>query len=182
NAVVFAWQLGLDDPALWRVVTDLGVVPARFTGWTELTGRSPLDPARFLPLVTSMFLHGGWLHALGNLWFLWIFGDNVEDRLGRAGFLAFYLAAGLGAGLVHALAHPASTVPTIGASGAIAGVLGAYLVFYPHARVTTLVPILVFFTFVELPALVVLGLWFLLQLVRGAAALGVADVSGVAWW
>lgn len=133
-------------------------------------------------LLTCTFLHGGWLHFLGNMWFLWIFGDNVEDRLGHGGYALFYLAAGVGASGVHLVSGPGSTVPTIGASGAIAGVMGAYLLLYPRARVLVLVPIVFVFQFFVFPAALFLGLWFLLQLFQGALSIGAVRAGGVAWW
>ena len=137
-------------------------------------------------VATSMFLHGGWLHLIGNMLSLWIFGDNVEDRLGHGRFILFYLLCGTLAALAHVWADPLSPLPTIGASGAIAGVMGAYFVLYPHSRVITLLPIFVFIQIVEVPAVVFLGLWFLLQLVSGmgsqlAATTGEA-VGGIAFW
>jgi membrane associated rhomboid family serine protease len=182
NAVVFFWELSLPEAALERAVSNLGLVPARLFGWVEWGGGESLDPARYSPLVTSMFLHGGWLHLIGNLWFLWVFGDNVEDRLGRVRYLAFYLAGGIAAGLVHAFSNPSSVIPTVGASGAIAAVLGAYIVLYPHSRVKTLIPIFIFLHIAELPAVLFLGVWFLLQLWQGYASLGIGDAGGVAWW
>ena len=143
----------------------------------------------YLSLLTTMFLHGGWLHLLGNMWFLWLFGNNIEDRLGHVLFLCFYLLGGLMATACHWAYDPSSTVPVIGASGAVSAVLGAYAITWPHARVKTLVFLIVFVTIFELPALLVLGLWFvsqlleaagLLQLMRGGAK--VAEPAGVAWW
>ena len=145
-------------------------------------GGDPLDVRRFVPLLTANFLHGGWLHIISNMWFLVVFGDNVEDRLGHLRFLLFYLVCGACSMLVQGWVQPASMVPAIGASGAIAGVLGGYLVLYPGARVLTLV----FFVFqVEFPAVVFLGVWFLTQLLNGAASLSPvagAAAGGVAWW
>lgn len=141
----------------------------------------PLVPA-WLTLLTCIFLHGGWLHLLGNVWFLHIFGDNVEDRLGHAGYLVCYLSWGVAASLAHLLSAPDSTVPTIGASGAIAGVMGAYMRFYPRARVLTLVPIFFFFDIVVLPAVFFLGLWFVIQLFQGTFSMAGAESGGVAWW
>src|SRR5204863_5588398 len=137
-----------------------------------------------LPFLTSMFLHGGWLHLIGNMWYLWIFGDNVEDRLGHFAYLIFYLLCGLGAGIVHTILNYQTVVPSVGASGAIAGVLGAYVVSYPGAKVLTLIPIFIFVQFIEIPALIVLGLWFVMQFFNGAAALATtsANGGGVAWW
>ena len=135
-------------------------------------------------VLLSMFLHGGWLHLFGNMLYLWIFGDNVEDRLGRVRFLLFYLFCGWFATMAHAYTNRLSPVPSIGASGAIAGVLGAYLVMFPRARVLTLIPIGFFLRVTELPALVVLGMWFVLQLFSGTMSLGadIAQGGGVAWW
>jgi len=135
-------------------------------------------------ILLSMFLHGGWAHVLGNMLYLWIFGDNVEDRLGRPGFLFFYVFCGWFATMAHAYTNMSSAVPSIGASGAIAGVLGAYLVMFPKARVLTLVPLGYFLRVTELPALLVLGLWFVLQLFSGTLSLGAqsAQSGGVAWW
>ncbi len=139
---------------------------------------------RWGPVFTSMFLHGGWLHLIANMWALWLFGDNVEDALGHGRFLVFYLACGVVANIAQSSVDMLSTTPSLGASGAIAGVLGAYLLFYPTARVLTLIPIFIFPWFVELPAVVFLGLWFFAQLSGGLASLGVAGAGagGIAWW
>jgi len=179
NVAAFAYELSL-GPALERFIVAHGVVPARLV---ELLGRGAwLAAAR--SIVTSMFLHGGWLHLIFNMWFLWIFGDNVEDRLGRVRYLLLYLVTGAAATLAHVLSNSASTIPTVGASGAIAGVLGAYFVTYPRARVTTLIPVFVFIHIAELPAWVVLGMWFVLQFLSGALSLATTQASagGVAWW
>lgn len=182
NAVVFLYQLALPEAGLQRLFYLFGVVPARLTdpAWAASVG---LPPGGYLPFVTSMFLHGGFLHIVANMWTLWIFGDNVEDRMGPARFLLFYLVTGILAGLVHWLTNPGSVVPTVGASGAISGVLGAYFILYPHSRVITLIPIFFWPIFVELPAVVYLGFWFLLQLFSGTSALAApANAGGVAWW
>ena len=181
NVLVFFWELTLGASGqLDAAIQVFGFVPQRFFGW-EQAGGAPLDPWRFVPLLTANFLHGGWLHIIGNMWFLFVFGDNVEDRLGHVRFLAFYVLAGAASMLVQGAVLPGSHVPAIGASGAIAGVLGAYLVLYPGARVRTLV----FLFIVDLPAVVFLGVWFLTQLTAGTASLspGAAEAaSGVAWW
>jgi len=135
---------------------------------------------QFLPFLTSMFLHGGFLHILGNMWFLYIFGDNIEDGLGHIRYLIFYIFCGVAAGLVHLLTNWNSKIPTIGASGAISGVMGAYLLLYPRARILTLIPIFLFFKFVELPAFIFLGYWLLLQLF--SASLTPRNVGGIAFW
>ena len=170
NVLVFLYELSLGEQ-LGPVLETWALVPAV---WLS-------NPARALPILASMFLHGGWMHLLGNMLYLWIFGDNVEDRLGRARFLAFYLLCGLAAALLQVAISPGSTVPMIGASGAIAGVLGGYLLLYPRARVLVLVPIFVFIRLIYLPAPLVLGVWFVLQLFSGAASLG-ASGGGVAYW
>lgn len=136
----------------------------------------------WITLLTCIFLHGGWLHFLGNMWFLYIFGDNVEDRLGRLRYLLFYLGTGVAAGLAHLVTNPGSPVPTIGASGAIAGVMGGYFVLYPRATVLTIVPIFLFVQVVVLPAVLFLGIWFVLQFFQGALSLGGSAMQGVAWW
>jgi membrane associated rhomboid family serine protease len=131
-----------------------------------------------------MFLHGGWMHLIGNMWFLWIFGDNVEDVLGHGKYLLFYIGCGIAAALVHALLNPYSRLPTVGASGAIAGVMGAYLVKFPHSRILTLVPIIIFFTTFEIPAFLMLLYWFFIQIFSGIGSVGYSQVSrgGVAWF
>jgi membrane associated rhomboid family serine protease len=142
--------------------------------------------ASFVPIFTSMFLHGGWLHLIGNMWSLFIFGDNVEDTFGHGRFLLFYLGCGVVAAMAQLAMAPHSTLPMVGASGAIAGVMGAYFTLFPHARVLTLVPI-IFFVVIEIPAYVFLGLWFLLQFLSGTVAIGVSGAAeeirgGVAFW
>jgi len=179
NVVVFAYELVL-GPALQPFMLQWGLVPERLTLALRAGEESVLGPA--LTLLSSMFLHGGWMHLIGNMWYLWIFGDNVEDRFGHAGYLAFYLGAGVVAGLVQFATNPVSSLPTVGASGAIAGVLGAYAVAFPRARVMTLVPLFVFIQIVPLPALLVLGLWFVLQFFSGALALASAMSGGIAFW
>jgi membrane associated rhomboid family serine protease len=135
-----------------------------------------------LTLLTCTFLHAGWLHFLGNMWFLFVFGDNVEDRLGHVAYFGFYLLGGVAASLAHYVTEPNSPIPTLGASGAIAAVMGAYLVLYPHARVLTLVPIVIFIQLLWLPAFIFLGIWFVIQLFQGVAATAGGAATGVAWW
>jgi membrane associated rhomboid family serine protease len=144
---------------------------------TRVAGPSAVPP--LLTMLTCVFLHGGWMHFLGNMWFLYIFGDNVEDRFGHVGYVIFYLCGGAIASLVHFITAPGSTVPTIGASGAIAAVMGAYFVWYPHALVKAIVPLVVVATIMEIPAVVFLGLWFVMQLFQGVA---MDAAQGVAWW
>ncbi len=142
----------------------------------------PAAVPEWATLITSMFLHGGWLHFLGNMWFLYIFGDNVEDRFGKPLYALMYLFSGLIAGMAHIITNFDSVVPTIGASGAIAGVMGAYLVLYPHARVLTVIPMLIFFPVFVIPAPVFLGIWFVMQLANGALMSMESEAGGVAWW
>ena len=177
NILAFLWELSL-GPNLQAALFNIAFIPARY--W--LPGNWVFD---LLTIVTSMFLHGSLMHIGSNMLYLWIFGDNVEDRLGHGRYLLFYLLCGFLATLAHALAGPSSGIPAIGASGAIAGVLGAYLILWPHARVMTLIPIFFFITVRELPAILILGLWFVLQLFSGVGSLGVVDAQdtgGVAWF
>ena len=182
NVWVFAYEVSL-GPRVESFVRAWALIPVEFSRWVSLGGH-PGDAWRFVPLISSMFLHGGWAHVIGNMWFLWIFGDNVEDRLGHKRFLIFYLLCGVSAAAAQIYAAPTSALPVVGASGAVAGVLGAYFVTYPRSRVLTLVPIFIFPWFVEVPALVFLGLWFLMQFLTGIAELNVqtAHGAGVAWW
>jgi membrane associated rhomboid family serine protease len=171
NVLIFLYQATLDESALTRFVETWGIVPDAISG-------------HLYALVTSMFLHGGWLHLLGNMLFLWVFGRNVEDLIGSGRFVAFYLACGLVAGIVQVIANPYSRVPTIGASGAIAGVMGAYLIKFPRARIVTLIPIVIFITTVEIPAAFLLLWWFAIQFVSGFGSLAETNYTGggVAWF
>ena len=181
NTVVFLYQVSLGPRAGNRLVMLYGMVPARAE--VALSGHSAMPLGTALePYFTSMFLHGGWLHLIGNMLFLWIFGDNIEDAFGHFGYLIFYLSCGIVAGIVHTFFNWGSRIPAIGASGAIAGVMGAYIVFYPRAQVLTLVPLIVFFFTVRLPAVVILGYWFVLQFLSGIGSLGVEQAGGVAVW
>jgi len=170
NTLVFLYQLSL-GPLVNTLVMVFGLVPADFS-WTTV--------------FTSMFLHGGFLHLAGNMLYLWVFGDNVEDRVGHGRFLVFYLLCGVVAALAQSAVAPHSRIPMVGASGAIAGVLGAYLVLYPRSRVLTLLPIFIFWQVVEIPAVYLLGMWFLLQFLSGVGSIATTAVSGdaggVAFW
>jgi membrane associated rhomboid family serine protease len=158
-----------------------GLIPTHLTHFYRLPGGF-WDNA-LEPLFSSIFMHAGWLHIIGNMWFLWVFGDNVEHRLGHFRYLVFYLLCGVGASLIHVFSSPWSRIPTVGASGAISGVLGAYLVSYPHARITTLLIIVVFIRVVELPAFLFLIFWFAFQFLSGAAEITAhPDTGGVAYW
>ena len=175
NVVVFVGlELSMTPRELARTVTNYGLIPARLVS---------LEPFALVTVFTSMFLHGGWLHIISNMWALFIFGDNVEDRMGSARYLVFYLTCGALAALTQTFIDPASRIPMIGASGAIAGVLAAYLVLFPTARVVTLVPIFIIPWFIEIPAVLYLIIWFGSQFFSGVMALNVEAASGgVAWW
>lgn len=175
NIAVFAFELSLGN-RLQAFINDFGVVPAAYSGgeggW----------PERVFPLFTSMFMHGGWAHIFFNMLYLWIFADNVEDRLGHFRFAVFYILSGLGAILAHILLNPSSSAPCVGASGAIGGVLGAYMITYPRARVLVLIFLFYFIHIVELPALALIFIWFLTQVFSGLGTLGANFASGVAYW
>jgi membrane associated rhomboid family serine protease len=178
------------DPALSRSVCELGLIPGEFLHRLPEGYAIPLapgtecvitgEPTWYAPL-SSMFLHGGWFHLIGNMWFFWIFGNNVEDSMGRPRFLVFYLICGLAAATLQTLLNPDSAVPMVGASGAISGIMGAYVVLYPRVRVHMLVVLVVFITRIVVPAYLMLGYWFLLQLLGGAATAG-SEHGGVAFW
>ena len=175
NLIVFAIELSRPD--LREFLYTWGMVPAR------VLHEGP-TVAVIVTFFTSMFLHGGWAHILGNMWFLYIFGDNVEDRLGHGRYLLFYIACGLAGGIAHLITNPASPYPAIGASGAIAGVLGAYFLLFPYARIAALVWFFWFVDIIEIPAATFLGVWFIFQFFSGLATLPLAGhiVGGVAWW
>ena len=176
--LVFFYELTL-GPHLDGLVGTFGVNPVR-VATTLFHGQFSLKAT--IPLFTSMFLHGGWMHLIGNMLYLYVFGDNVEDRLGHVGYLFFYLLAGTGAGLTQVYFQQDSSIPLIGASGAIAGVLGAYFLLFPRARVLTVIPLFVFFPVVEVSAFFFLGFWFILQFLQGTMS-SMAGVTGeVAWW
>lgn len=178
NTVVFLYQTSL-GPRVEEFINDFGLIPVRFWHLIE----KGVDPIAFGPLFSSMFLHGGWFHIIGNMWYLWIFGDNVEDRMGHFRYLVFYILCGLSAGFVHLITNAKSGIPTVGASGAIAGIMGAYFMLFPLARIWTLVPVFIFMQFVEIPALVYLGLWFVYQFLLGSLSLGLGpSIGGIAWW
>jgi membrane associated rhomboid family serine protease len=174
NSLVFIYELSLNDRALNNLILSAGVIPFEVS--------NNFGPAVARDLITSMFLHGGWMHLLSNMLYLWIFGNNIEDHLGPFRFTLFYLLCGVLASLAQVIVSADSTIPTIGASGAIAGVLGAYLILFPQARVQSLVFVFYFVRFVEIPAIIVLGFWFILQFFNGLAALGVPSMGGVAYF
>ncbi len=185
NTVVFVFELSLTPSQLEKLFYTAGVVPALITApWRE---GSPLLFLETLPhyvsFLTCMFLHGGWFHFISNMWALWIFGDNVEDRMGSARFLIFYILTGVIASVVHVVTQPDSPVPVVGASGAISGVMGAYMLFFPASRIVTLVPLGFIPLFFELPAVLFMFIWFLTQLQSGFLSLVAPEAAGgVAWW
>jgi membrane associated rhomboid family serine protease len=189
NVAVWVLVQGMgQDPALGQSVCELGLIPGEFLGRVIPGTSIPLSPGEtcvlgvnrhlYTPL-TSMFLHGGWLHLIGNMWVLWLFGNNIEDSMGHVRYLAFYLLCGLAAAAGQTLVSPESIVPMVGASGAISGVMGAYIVLYPRVRIHMLVFLFIFVTRIVVPAYLMLGYWFLLQLVSGTAA---QSEGGVAFW
>jgi membrane associated rhomboid family serine protease len=182
NVIAFFFELAFPPDAREQLVYIFGLVPARLAhpDWASSVG---FPGGAYLTLFTHQFLHGGWLHIISNMWALWIFGDNVEDRMGHARFGIFYILCGVLAALTHTFIQPDSTIPSVGASGAIAGVLGAYLVFFPTARIIVLLPILFFPFFFELPAVFYLGFWFFTQLFSGTLSLiGPEQGGGIAFW
>jgi len=171
NAFAFVFEQTLSERELAVFVRVYGVVPLNFS---------------LSAVFTSMFLHGGWMHFLGNMLFLWIFGDNVEDRMGHGRFIVFYLVCGAVAAIAHVMSEPSSPIPTIGASGAVAGVMGAYFVLYPRSRILALLPLFIFWQIIEVPAVLFLGLWFVLQLFSGVGTMLMATqgapAGGIAFW
>jgi len=180
NVLIFLYELSLGS-GLGEFIMKFGVVPLKVSYYSQVPDLTFINT--FFPFISSMFLHGGFVHLIGNMWFLWIFGDNIEDKLGHFKFIAFYFLCGIIASSVHVFFNSQSNVPCVGASGAIAGVLGAYMVTFPRARVVTIVPLFVFIQVMELPAIVVLGFWFVIQFFNGAASITAsASGAGVAWW
>ena len=179
NLAAFLYEVSL-GPRVETLFLSYGIVPADVL--SAFFGYQYIDAV--VPFFTSMFLHGGWLHLAGNMLYLWIFGDNIEDKLGHGRYLAFYIVCGVVAGGLHVFIDPGSIIPTVGASGAISGVLGAYLLLFPRARVLTVIPIFFFIQLAELPALIVLGFWFIMQFLYGMISLGyeTGGMGGVAWW
>lgn len=182
NAIVFLFEISIPKDLLQQLIYLFGLVPARYTypEWALVHG---LSPGNYSPFLTNMFLHGGWLHIIGNMWFLHFFGSTVEDRMGHLRFLFFYLLSGLAANLIFFMVDPHSTIPEFGASGAIAGVMGAYIVMFPKAQILTLIPILFIPFLVHLPAFLYLGFWFLIQVFSGTLSFASHGTGGgVAWW
>ena len=181
NGIIFIFEISIPKDLLEEVFYLFGLVPARYSyhQWALTHGLSPSD---YLPFLTNMFLHAGWLHIIGNMWFLHIFGRGVEDHMGHIRFLIFYLLTGLSANIIFYVLDIHSMIPEFGASGAIAGVMGAYIVMFPRAQILTLIPIFLFPLFVNLSAFFYIGFWFLIQLLSGTLSFTSQSTGGVAWW
>jgi len=182
NVIVFIYELTLSSGELMTFFYKFGIVTARYTSteFLELTGLSRFN---FFPFISAMFLHGGWSHIISNMWALWLFGDNVEDRLGHFGFAVFYILSGIAASLLHFLFSWNSTVPMLGASGAIAGIMGAYFVLFPYSQIITFIPLFFIPFLVEIPAVIYLGIWFIMQFFNGTVStIARGNFGGVAWW
>ena len=182
NGIVFLFELSIPKDLLTSVMYLFGLIPERYSDpqWALVHGLSPDD---YLSFFTNMFLHAGWLHIVGNMWFLYVFGSRVEDQMGHLRFLIFYLLAGIAASVMFFLMDIHGTIPAFGASGAIAGVMGAFIVMFPKARILTLIPIFIFPFFVELSAFFFIGYWFIIQLFSGTLSFVSSQTSGgVAWW
>jgi len=182
NGLVFLYETSLPEYGLFRFINHYGFVPARFTDpmWAI---ENDIPRWSLTPFVTSLFLHGNWLHFFLNVWTLWIFGDNVEDRMGKFSFILFYIICGVFGNIAHLIVNFHSSIPTIGASGAISAVMGAYMWLFPNSRIVLLIPIFIFPYFVEVPAFFYIGLWFIIQLLSGLNAISLPDMAGgIAWW
>jgi membrane associated rhomboid family serine protease len=180
NIAVFVHQLSLPPKAGEAFLQTYALIPWKIS--LALAGRHYTLEEALLPLFTCMFLHGGFLHILGNMWFLWIFGANVEDRMGPVPYLVFYVVCGIGSSASQLLFSWGSHIPSLGASGAISGVLGAYILFFPGSRILTLIPLFIIFFTMRIPAVIFIGLWFIAQFLSGIGSLGAVNTGGIAWW
>lgn len=179
NIAIFIYEIKM-GPMLNDFVTKNAIIPYKIIHPNIL---NIIDIKKIIfPFIISMFLHGGWIHLIGNIWYLWIFGDNIEDRLGHFKYFLFYFFCGLIASLIHIIFNPNSQIPCIGASGAIAGVLGAYLIMLPKTKIVTIIPIFMFLKIVELPAFLILFLWFAIQFLNGTTTIVASNTSGIAHW
>lgn len=177
-SIIFLWQFFSGEKMGQRITLSLGLIPSLLFGKGNLPASLAIVPPS-VTIITSMFLHGGWMHLIGNMWYLWLFGDNIEDAMGHGRYILFYIVCGVVAVLAHAIVNPDSRIPLIGASGAISGVLGGYLLLYPRAKVLVLIPLGFFITTVRLPAVIILGFWFVLQIFN--SVIGGSGGGGVAW-
>ncbi len=186
NVIVFLYQQMLPPEQLYNFISTYGTIPANLIGSLMGIFRPGFSSEAIVtastPLLTANFLHGGWLHLIGNMLYLWIFGDNIECRFGHLKYLLLYLFMGAASQLFHIFSSPFSTTPLVGASGAIAGILGAYFILFPQSRILTLLPLGFFITFVHLPAVLFLGFWFILQLINASLQGALAGVQAIAWW
>jgi membrane associated rhomboid family serine protease len=182
NVLVFMYQVMMTDRQFMSFIHEYGLIPARYANVGMLL--QTFNPALYFPFLSNMFLHGSWFHLISNMWILWLFGDNIEDRMGHFQFFIFYILSGVAAGFVHFLFNQTSQIPAVGASGAIAGIMGAYLLLFPYSRIITLIPIFVIVPlFVRIPAVLYLIVWFLSQLYAGAVQMFAGGmVGGVGWW
>lgn len=180
NVIIFAYQFLLGPTAGEALIRTYGLVPSKIG--LALAGRHYTLAQALLPFFTCMFLHGGFLHIIGNMLFLWVFGGNVEDRLGHIPYLVFYTVCGIASGISEVAFSWGSHIPSIGASGAISGVLGAYIVFFPGSRILTLIPLFIIWFTARIPAVIFIGLWFLVQFLSGVGSLGSVNSGGIAWW
>lgn len=182
NTLIFFYQAMMTDRQFLYYIHEYGLIPARYANVRMLL--QSFNPASYFPFLSNMFLHGSWFHLLSNMWILWLFGDNIEDRMGHFKYFLFYILSGVAAGFVHFLFNQTSQIPAVGASGAIAGIMGAYLLLFPYSRIITLIPIFVIVPlFVRIPAVLYLIVWFLSQLYAGAVQMFAGGmVGGVGWW
>lgn len=181
NVLVFIYELSLQSAGkLQPFLQTAALVPYEITHAAKLSANVP--NIGILAIFTSIFMHAGWLHIIGNMWYLWIFGNNIEDTLGHINYLFFYLLCGAGGAVAHIVSQPNSQIPTLGASGAIAGVLAAYLFLFPHAKILTVIPIFFFIQLIDIPAVLLIGIWFVIQLISGVGSLSVQSSGGVAWF
>jgi membrane associated rhomboid family serine protease len=178
NIIVFFYEISLSNHELRLLFIDYGLVPVKLFLPVEVVGVTE----KVTPFLTSMFLHGGWFHMISNMYFLYIFGDNVEDLMGHIRYFFMYILFGLAAAFTQVVLYPDSTIPTIGASGAVSGVMGYYFVKFPHSRIKTLVFIIFFVTIIEIPAVFFLAFWFFMQFINGSMQLMISNTGGVAWW
>ncbi len=182
NTLIFFIEISIPHTLLNSIFYIFGLVPARYTHpeWAYIVG---LHIDNYWPFFTNIFLHGSWFHLICNMWALWIFGDNVEDRMGHISYLIFYLLCGIVASFTYFVFNPNSTIPAIGASGAIAGIMGAYFILFPHSRIITLIPLFFIPYFIEIPAVIFIGFWFIFQLISGTFSIFAGQhAGGIAWW
>jgi len=182
NVIVFIYQSMMTDRQFLSFIHEYGLVPANYANFAELF--QSFSPAVYFPFISNMFLHGNWFHLISNMWILWLFGDNIEDRMGHFRYFLFYILTGIAAGIVHFLFNLTSQIPAVGASGAIAGIMGAYMLLFPNSRIVTLIPIFIIIPlFIRIPAVIYLIVWFISQLFYGTIQVFAGGMAGgVGWW